>query len=95
MTADQVSMNQCDGCRSGWPVENGIHKAPSGRWHDNIGCTADRYRPVNLDAHRPHINEWQRCVDCGNRQVSTRLADVKREWWECTKCGQMSARTET
>lgn len=49
---------------------------------------------TELDDYRPHVNEWQRCVDCGHRQLSTHLADTKREWWECGNCGQMSARGE-
>jgi hypothetical protein len=33
--------NQCDGCRRGMPVADGIHRGAS-IW-DVIGCTADRY----------------------------------------------------
>jgi hypothetical protein len=34
------SLNQCDGCARGLPVENGIHR---GKGYDLIACTADRY----------------------------------------------------
>lgn len=41
---------------------------------------------TELDSRRPHVNERQRCHNCGHEQISTHLADVKREWWECVKC---------
>lgn len=34
-------LNQCDGCRRGLPIVNGIHRGPG---YDLIGCTADRYK---------------------------------------------------
>lgn len=34
-------MNQCDGCRRGLPLENGIHR---GEGYDLIGCTRELYR---------------------------------------------------
>lgn len=36
-------INQCDGCRRGLPVTNGIHREPSNAW-GSMSCTADRYR---------------------------------------------------
>lgn len=37
-------MNQCDGCRRGLPVVNGVHRGPGGFWSGDIqGCTKDRY----------------------------------------------------
>lgn len=38
-----VPVNQCDGCRRGLPIENGIHYDKG--WPD-MSCTADRYAPV-------------------------------------------------
>lgn len=35
-----TSANQCDGCRRGLPLENGVHK---GAGYDMIGCTAHLY----------------------------------------------------
>jgi hypothetical protein len=41
----KVALNQCDGCRLGLPVENGIHVViGSGGYTDYyMGCTKDRY----------------------------------------------------
>lgn len=39
-------MNQCDGCRCGWPIDdNGIHRDPNPKatYKNPIGCTKDRY----------------------------------------------------
>jgi hypothetical protein len=37
-------MNQCDGCRRGLPVENGVHRGPGGFWAGDVqACTKDRY----------------------------------------------------
>lgn len=37
-------INQCDGCRRGVPVENGIHRG-GGFWQgDSMVCTAERYK---------------------------------------------------
>ena len=33
-------LNQCDGCRRGMPLKDGLHRAPG---YDFIGCTAERY----------------------------------------------------
>lgn len=33
--------NQCDGCMSEMPTENGIHINPDGSFH--VGCTAAKY----------------------------------------------------
>lgn len=47
---------------------------------------------VELDSRRPHINERQRCHECGNEQISTHLESARREWWECVKCGEMACK---
>lgn len=47
---------------------------------------------VEMDSFRPHVNEWQKCHNCGAEQISTHLADAKREWWQCAKCGEMAAK---
>jgi len=49
---------------------------------------------VELDSRRPHVNEMQLCHNCWKYQLSTHLADVKREWWECTHCGELAAKAE-
>lgn len=38
--------NQCDGCRMGLPVVDGLHMAPleGGGWYPHMSCTAHRYR---------------------------------------------------
>ena len=41
--APAVPVNQCDGCRRGLPLVEGIHK---GEGYDFIACTADRYAPA-------------------------------------------------
>lgn len=40
-------MNQCDGCRRGMPLKNGIHKMPGSTFWDGdaMSCTKDRYEP--------------------------------------------------
>lgn len=42
-------INQCDGCRRGWPLDStsGNHFNPDkmGGWPDMIGCTKSRYSP--------------------------------------------------
>jgi hypothetical protein len=42
---EMAATNQCDGCRLGLPVENGIHVViGSGGYTDYyMGCTKDRY----------------------------------------------------
>lgn len=65
-----MSVNQCDGCRRGIPVnENGVHVGPAGfRGGDFMACTADRYtdetdcrEPCDPDVGCPHCAEyWQR-----------------------------------
>ncbi len=47
---------------------------------------------TELDSKRPHVAERQRCHACGYEQISTHLADVKREWWECAKCGEIACK---
>lgn len=37
---DFVDVNQCDGCRRGLPIRDGVHVGPG---YDMIGCTAARY----------------------------------------------------
>jgi uncharacterized protein with PIN domain len=47
---------------------------------------------VELDTMRPHVNELQRCHECGAEQISTHPEKAKREWWECVKCGEMACK---
>lgn len=35
-------MNQCDGCRRGMPIKNGMHYNPDGSY-DYIMCTKHKY----------------------------------------------------
>lgn len=35
-------MNQCDGCRRGLPLRDGVHSNPDGSY-DHIGCTKHLY----------------------------------------------------
>lgn len=44
-------MNQCDGCRAGWPLTQGVHKSPSGKWFNDIGCTAGLYEDPPRGEH--------------------------------------------
>ena len=43
-------MNQCDGCRRGLPIDNGIHR---GEGYDMIACTRDRYEAPELQQRDP------------------------------------------
>jgi hypothetical protein len=45
-------MNQCDGCRRGLPVENGLHR---GAGYDLIHCTRALYEQMKPAIH---------CADC-------------------------------
>ncbi len=36
-------INQCDGCRRGMPIKDGIHRNPYDAW-DLQACTAERYK---------------------------------------------------
>lgn len=39
-----MAINQCDGCRSGIPVVNGVHRmGKEGGYSDLMACTKDRY----------------------------------------------------
>lgn len=44
-------MNQCDGCKLGLPIENGIHIHPDitgwNRYH--MCCTKNKYRECDVD----------------------------------------------
>lgn len=39
--SDSTSINQCDGCRQGLPIVNGLHMKADG--HPFMACTRDRY----------------------------------------------------
>lgn len=52
-------INQCDGCRVGLPVENGIHRGES---YGAIACTAHRYQPS--DDSRQVVREYCCCGEC-------------------------------
>lgn len=47
---------------------------------------------TEIDSRRPHVQQPQRCVECGHEQVSVHLESVKREWWECNKCGAIACK---
>lgn len=47
---------------------------------------------TDLDSRRPHVHEPQKCHNCGHEQVSVHLADARREWWECGKCGEIACK---
>jgi hypothetical protein len=44
-------MNQCDGCRRGLPMEDGVHYNPDGSY-DHIGCTARFYESTREQAEQ-------------------------------------------
>jgi hypothetical protein len=50
-------VNQCDGCRRGLPVTNGVHRGQGGFWAGDMqSCTADRYGPdesIELTSNSP------------------------------------------
>lgn len=47
---------------------------------------------TEIDSYRQHVNEFQRCENCGHEQISTHLADVVRKYWECGKCGEVACK---
>jgi hypothetical protein len=46
--------NQCDGCLRGLPVENGIHREPTGGM--GMGCSAGKYLDTKLTAVTISVN---------------------------------------
>ncbi len=56
-------MNQCDGCKRGLPLKDGIHKASEG--YDMIGCTAERYQKTS---EGPVVS----CQKCANLESALR-----------------------
>jgi hypothetical protein len=40
--------NQCDGCRAGMPIINGIHRTEDNRYH--VVCSADLYFTIPTEA---------------------------------------------
>ncbi len=89
-------MNQCDGCRRGLPVENGVHRGPGeGGTGDLQACTADRYPPDSVDKLIDQLRESldRRCladqeeltVDEYERHLHEQLAALQREYQERAK----------
>lgn len=80
--------NQCDGCRRGLPLKDGIHR---GGGFDMIACTAERYHDYTqeeLDEFRELVEMAvsQQQMDCIYARLNTPefVARVGKE-----KCDQM------
>jgi hypothetical protein len=76
---EMAATNQCDGCRLGLPVENGIHVViGSGGYTDYyMGCTKDRYATPVADS--PAVS--------GNGNVMTGAGKLARPEWKPTRGG--------
>jgi hypothetical protein len=64
LNSSPASLNQCDGCRAGIPLENGMHAMGiSGGYADKMMCTASRYEsaPTHGDGMCNADNPGARC----------------------------------
>lgn len=80
----ETALNQCDGCNSNMPVENGIHQNGSA---NHMCCTADRYGKATAETA---VCEWTRpkgFVGAHNTGCGE-ILDYEDEFRFCPFCGK-------
>ena len=78
-------MNQCDGCRRGIPVENGIH--PDG--HGSMACTKDRYEVADPAILASHIPLWYALARKDVAAADAFVNTCQLDHGECYQCSRL------